>query len=132
LGMVLSVCTCWFHSIVTLPPWVVTTDFGTCSYKCFLSSCTPSSLHMLKCICALTVSCRFTYCSSASTGHADIIWSIVSSSCWHSLHLLSVSVCSILWRSTSCLTLGLVVPPFRFQFVLLSLLSIARGTCLLH
>jgi hypothetical protein len=32
LGKVLSVCTCWFHSIVTLPPWVVTTDSGTCSY----------------------------------------------------------------------------------------------------
>jgi len=23
--------------------------------------------------------------------HADIIWSIVSSNCWHGLHLLSVS-----------------------------------------
>ena len=28
LGIVLSVCTCWFHSIVTLPPWFVTTEFG--------------------------------------------------------------------------------------------------------
>jgi hypothetical protein len=50
---------------------------------------------MLKCICALTLSCRFTYCFFASIGHADIIWSIVSSSFWHSLPLLSVSVCSI-------------------------------------
>jgi hypothetical protein len=24
LGIVLSVCACWFHSIVTLPPWFVT------------------------------------------------------------------------------------------------------------
>jgi hypothetical protein len=47
LGIVLSVCTCWFHSIVTLLPWFVTTDFGTCSYQCFLSSCTHISLHML-------------------------------------------------------------------------------------
>jgi len=31
LGMVLSVWTCWFHSMVTLPPWYVSTDFGTCS-----------------------------------------------------------------------------------------------------
>jgi len=30
------------------------------------------------------------YCSFASIGHADIIWSIVSSNCWQSLHLLSV------------------------------------------
>jgi hypothetical protein len=35
LGIVLSVCTCWFHSMVTLPPWLVSTDFSTCSYQCF-------------------------------------------------------------------------------------------------
>jgi hypothetical protein len=35
LGMVLSVWNCWFHSMVTLPPWPVSTDFGTCSYQCF-------------------------------------------------------------------------------------------------
>ena len=33
LGIVLSFCTCWFHSIVTLLPWFVTADFGTCSYQ---------------------------------------------------------------------------------------------------
>jgi hypothetical protein len=49
LGMALSVCTRWFHSIVTLPHWPLSTDFGTCSYQCFLSNCTPVSLHMLKC-----------------------------------------------------------------------------------
>jgi len=46
----------------------------------------------LKCSCAHTLSCLFMYCSFASMGHADIIWSFVSSNCWHSLHLLSVSV----------------------------------------
>jgi uncharacterized membrane protein len=35
LGMVPSVWTCWFHSMATLPPWPVSTDFGTCSYQCF-------------------------------------------------------------------------------------------------
>jgi len=35
LGMVLSVWTCWFHTMVTLRPWPVSTDFGTCSYQCF-------------------------------------------------------------------------------------------------
>jgi len=39
LGIVLSVCTCWFHSMITLPPWLVCTDFGTCSYQCLLSNC---------------------------------------------------------------------------------------------
>jgi hypothetical protein len=45
LGIVLSVCTCWFHSMVTFPPWVVYTDFGTVRtsvffvqlYSCFLA-----------------------------------------------------------------------------------------------
>jgi len=35
LGMVLSVCTCWFHNMVTLHPWLVSTDFGTCLYPLF-------------------------------------------------------------------------------------------------
>jgi len=61
LGMVLSVWTCWFHSMVTLPPWPVSTDFGTCAYQCFLANCTPVSLHMLKCSCAQTLSCLFMY-----------------------------------------------------------------------
>jgi hypothetical protein len=45
--MVLSVCICWFHSMVTLPPRLVSTDFGTCSYQCFASNCTPISLHII-------------------------------------------------------------------------------------
>jgi hypothetical protein len=35
LGLVLSVCICLSHNMVTLPPWLVSTDFGTCSYQCF-------------------------------------------------------------------------------------------------
>jgi len=81
--------------MVTLPPRLVSTDFGTCSYQCFLSICTPVSLHMLKCSCTHTLSCVFIYCSFASIGHADIMWSNVSSNCWQSLHLLSVSVFNI-------------------------------------
>jgi hypothetical protein len=49
---------------------------------------------MLKWSCALTLSCHFTYFSFASIGHADIIWSIVSSKCWQSQRLLYVSVFS--------------------------------------
>jgi hypothetical protein len=31
LGMVVSVCLCWFHSsMITLLPWTVSTNFGTC------------------------------------------------------------------------------------------------------
>jgi len=58
----------------------------------FLPNCTPVSLHMLKYNCAHTLSCLFMYCSFAGIGHADIMWSTVSSNCWQSLHLLSVSV----------------------------------------
>ena len=35
LETVLSFCICWFHNMVTLPPWLVSTDFGTCSYQSF-------------------------------------------------------------------------------------------------
>jgi len=35
LGIVLSVCTCWFHNMVTLLPWLLSTDSATCSYQCF-------------------------------------------------------------------------------------------------
>jgi hypothetical protein len=38
LGVVLSVCTCWFDNMVTLPSWLVSTDFGTCSYESSLSN----------------------------------------------------------------------------------------------
>jgi len=86
LGINLSVCTCWFHNMVTLPPWLVSADFGTCSYQCFMSTGTPVSWHMLKCSCAHTLSCLFMYCSFASIGHADIMWHIVSSNCWKSLY----------------------------------------------
>jgi hypothetical protein len=67
--------------MVTLSPWPVSTDFGTCSYQCFLANCTPVSLRMLKCSSAHTLSGLFMYCSFASMGHADIILSIVSSNC---------------------------------------------------
>ena len=36
LGIVLSVCICWFHNMVTLPPWLVSNDFGTFNcYYCY-------------------------------------------------------------------------------------------------
>jgi hypothetical protein len=41
--------------MVMLPPWPVSTDFGTCSYQCFLANCTPVSLHMLKRSCTQTL-----------------------------------------------------------------------------
>ena len=47
LGMVLSVCTCWFHNMVNQPSWLVSTHFGTCSHH--WSLVLPVSLHMLKC-----------------------------------------------------------------------------------
>jgi hypothetical protein len=95
LGMVLSVCTCWFHNMVTLPTWLVSTDFGTCSsYQSWLPSSTPSFLHILKCNWGHTLSCRLMY-SFANIGHADIMWSAVSSNWSQNLHLLSFSVCNI-------------------------------------
>jgi hypothetical protein len=43
LELVLLVCTCWFLSMVTLPSWPVSTDFGTCLYHCSLSNSTSIS-----------------------------------------------------------------------------------------
>ena len=46
LRIVLSVCTCRFHNTVTLPPSLVSTHSGTCSYHCFC----PTVL-LFPCIC---------------------------------------------------------------------------------
>jgi len=117
-------------SLYLLPPWLVFTDFGTCSYQCFLSNCNPVSLHMLKCSCAHTLSSLFMYCSFPSIGHADIMWFIVSSNCWQSLHMLSVSVSNIFVAYYFARTLGVVLPLYHFQFLLLGLPSTTRGTLL--
>jgi hypothetical protein len=54
LGIVLSVCDCWFHDMVTLPSLLVPTDFGTCSYQCFLANFTPLLLllfsYIIRCL----------------------------------------------------------------------------------
>ena len=88
-----------------------------------LSNCTAVSLHMLKCSCAHTVSCLFMYCSFAGIGHADIMRSIVSSNCWQSLHLLSVSAFNIfvaqysVCNARSCATnISLSVSAFKSPF----------------
>ena len=41
LGMVLSVYTWWFHTMITLPSWIVSTNFSTCSHHCSFSYFTP-------------------------------------------------------------------------------------------
>jgi len=43
-----------------------------------------------------------------------------------------LSLCSIFLSHILFVTPGLVLPLFHFQFLLLGLPSIARGTCLLH
>jgi hypothetical protein len=44
LGTFLSVCTCWFHNMVTLPSRIVSTEFGTWPYQCLVSNFTLISL----------------------------------------------------------------------------------------
>jgi hypothetical protein len=65
LGMVLSGCTSWFHNMVTLPIWLLSTDFGVCSYQNSVSNFTPISLHVL-----------VLKCSRAHT-HYHVVWCIV-------------------------------------------------------
>ena len=73
LGIVLSVHTYWFHAVVTLPSWLISTDFG------LLSNFIPISLHLLTCSWAHTLSCLFMYCSFAKIGHTDMTCFNVSS-----------------------------------------------------
>jgi hypothetical protein len=122
--MVLSVCTCWSHSMVTLPPQLLSTDFGVCSYQCSVPNYTAVSLHtrtcMLKCGCALTLSCFFIYFFFASIGHADMMWSIVSSNWWQSLcHCVQHFRCKVLrfnaWSVTANISLS--VSAFWFTFI---------------
>jgi len=56
LGRVLWLSTCWFPDMVTLPLWLVYTDFGKYSFQCSLSNFIPISLHTIKCSWAYTVS----------------------------------------------------------------------------
>ena len=60
LGKVLSVRTCWFHSMVTLPSWFVSTDFNNWSYQCSFSNFIHTYLHMWNFIWAQTF-CHISY-----------------------------------------------------------------------
>jgi len=132
LGIFLSVCMCWFHSMVTLPPWLVSTDFGTCSYQCFFpvvplfpcicwSVVVHSLCHVFLCTVLLPVLCMLILCGLLSH---QIVGKVCT--CY-------LSLCSIFLSHTILfVTPGLVLPIFHFQFLLLVLPSIARGTCLLH
>jgi len=62
IGIVLPVRNCWFHKMVTLLSWLVSTDFGTWKNQCLLSNFTPISLHALNCRWAHIISCPFMYC----------------------------------------------------------------------
>ena len=119
LGTVLSVHTCWYHHMVTLPSRFVSTDFGRWSYHCSFSNFIPTSLHMLKCSWAHTPSCLFMYCSFANNGHAEMTCSTVLTNCLHSRHLLYVSVrnifvvCYLVCNDWSCAAIiSPSVPPF--------------------
>jgi hypothetical protein len=48
LGMVLSVCTCVCHNMITLPLQPVYINSGTCLCQCSFSSFTPVSLQKVK------------------------------------------------------------------------------------
>jgi len=125
LGMVLSVFTCWFHNMVTLPASLVSTNFGTT-----LSNITPISVHKLKCSSAPTPSCLFMYHSFAAIEHADMMWPAVSSNCWHSLHLLSVSII-FLFHDILFVMPDLVLLLFHFK-LLLSYLPLTAIQMFLH
>ena len=61
LRMVLSVCACLFHNLVTLNSRFVSNNFGTWSYHSSLSNFTHISLHMLT-VCLNTHACYVSLC----------------------------------------------------------------------
>jgi hypothetical protein len=87
-----------------------------------LSNFTPISLHILKCSWVHTLSHHLMYCSFASIGHADIMWSTVLSDCWHSLHVLSVDGWNIILHDILFVMPNLVLSLFHFHFLLSLLL----------
>ena len=133
LAIDLSVCTCWFHNMVTLPPWLLSTDYGTCSYRCFLSNCTAVSLHMLKCSCTHTLYHVF-LCTLLSPVLGMLTsCGLLSRQTVGKVCTCCLSLCSIfLSHNILFVAPGLVLPQFHLQFMLLGLPSTARGTCLLH
>ena len=80
----------WFHNMVTLTAWPVSTNIGTFLCQCSLFNSTPISMHMLKHIWAHS---HVSLCTVlfASMGHA-VTWSVVLSSCWHSVYFLFLFV----------------------------------------
>jgi hypothetical protein len=130
LGMVLTLCTSWFHYIFTLFSWLVSTDFCTCSFQCSLSNLTLTSLHMLMSNWPHTLSCLSMYilpllgmlkeCGLFSRQFVD------------SLHLLSISTCNIFGalyfncNAWSCAAI-IALPVFAFRSTLDS-----HRTCLRH
>ena len=117
LGMVWSVCTCWFHNMVTLPLWPVCTDCGACWYQCSLSNFTPIFSRRLmsrSAHCSMSLNTPF-FCQYWAR-----MWPVVLSHCWPSLHLLTVAVGNILLaryfvcNARSCTAIAsLPVSPFR-------------------
>ena len=60
LQMVLSVCSGLFHNMVTLHSWLLSANFGTCSYHCSLSSFTLWLLLLLSLLWYSILSLYFT------------------------------------------------------------------------
>ena len=112
LGMVLSVCTCRFFAFLACFYWLwymLIPVFFCPIFPLFPCICWSVAGH--------TISYLFMCCSFASTGHADKMWYTVSSNCWHSLHLLSVSACNIFDSNTwYCTAISLSVSLFRSPF----------------
>ena len=84
---------CWFHNMVTLPSWLVSTDFGTGSYRCLFSDFTP-----FPCVCqsaAEHTHYQLSLCTVLLPILGMLIWYCLFSYCWQSLHLLYVPVCNI-------------------------------------
>jgi hypothetical protein len=123
LGMVLSVCTCWFHSMVTLPPWPISTNFGIYSYQWFcpivpLFPCVYWSVHVV----VRTFHHAFLCTVLLPVWGMKILYGLLSYQINGIVCICYLSVCLIpLLRNIVFVSFGIVLLLFHSQFLLLSI-----------
>ena len=116
--------------MVTLPPRLVSTDFGTCSYQCYLSSFTPVSLHMLKCSCAHALSSLLCTVLLPVLGML-ILCGLLSHQIVGKVCICYLSLCSIfLSLNILFVTLGPVLP--LFHFIIIIIIIIIQCLLIMH
>jgi hypothetical protein len=132
LGMVLSVWTCWFYSMGTLPSWPVSTDFGHVRTSVFCPI-VPLFPYICWSVVVHTIYSVFLCTVLLPVWGMPILYGLLSYQTVGIVCIFYLSLCLISsLRNILFVSLVLVLLLIRSKFLLLSLPTKARGTCLLH